>query len=40
MLSVTSATRVPPAKITEIKRFTPAEWAKAKAKDKLIAHAA
>jgi hypothetical protein len=32
--------RLPPAKITEIKAFTPAAWAKAKAKVKLFAQAA
>ena len=30
-------TRLPSAKLTEIKQFTPAAWAKAKAKEKLIA---
>ena len=33
-------TRLPAAKITEIKRFTPAGWAKARAKEKLLAQAA
>ena len=33
-------TRLPSAKITQIKQFTPSEWAKAKAKEKLIALAA
>ena len=33
-------TRLPAAKITEIKEFTPAAWAKAKAKEKLVAQAA
>ena len=33
-------TRLPSAKITEIKQFTPSEWARAKAKKKLIALAA
>ena len=32
--------RSPAAKITEIKQFTPAAWAKAKAKEKLVAQAA
>ena len=30
-------TRLPSAKITEIKQFTPAAWARAKAKEELIA---
>jgi hypothetical protein len=30
-------TRLPSAKITEIKQFTPTEWARAKAKEKLPA---
>ena len=33
-------TRLPAAKITEIKQFTPSEWARAKVKGKLIAQAA
>jgi hypothetical protein len=33
-------TRLPSAKITEIKQFTPRAWASAKAKEKLIALAA
>jgi hypothetical protein len=33
-------TRLPSAKITEIKQFTPAAWARAKAKEKWIALAA
>jgi transposase len=33
-------TRLPSAKITQIKGFTPAAWAKFKAKEKLIALAA
>jgi len=33
-------TRLPAAKITEIRQFTPAAWAKAKAKEKWIALAA
>jgi hypothetical protein len=33
-------TRLPAAKITEIKAFTPAAWAKAKGKDKSVAQAA
>jgi hypothetical protein len=33
-------TRLPLAKIMEIKQFTPAAWARAKAKEKLIALAA
>jgi hypothetical protein len=33
-------TRLPAAKITQIKRFTPSEWAKAKVKERLIALAA
>jgi hypothetical protein len=32
--------RLPAAKSTEIKQFTPAAWAKAKAKKKLVAQAA
>jgi len=32
--------RVPAAKITEIKAFTPAAWARAKAKEKMLAQAA
>ena len=31
---------LPPAKITEIKAFTPAAWAKANAKENVIAQAA
>jgi hypothetical protein len=30
-------TRLPAAKITQIKEFTPAAWAKAKAKDQVVA---
>jgi transposase len=33
-------TRLPAAKITEIKEFTPAVWAKAKAREKVVAQAA
>ena len=33
-------TRLPAAKITEIRAFTPAAWAKAKAKEKMVAEAA
>ena len=33
-------TRLPAAKITEIQQFTPAAWAKAKAKEKVLAQAA
>jgi hypothetical protein len=33
-------TRLPSAKITPIKEFTPAAWAKAKAKEKTVALAA
>ena len=33
-------TRLPAAKITQIKDFTPAAWAKANAKEKVIAQAA
>lgn len=33
-------TRLPAAKITQIKEFMPAAWAKAKAKEKLVAKAA
>jgi len=33
-------TRLPGAKITRIKEFTPAAWAKAKAKDQVLAQAA
>jgi len=33
-------TRIPAAKITQIKEFTPAAWAKAKAKEKMVAQAA
>jgi len=33
-------TRLPPAKIMEIQQFTPSEWARARAKEKLIALAA
>ena len=33
-------TRLPAAKITEIKRFTPAAWVRAKAKEKMVAQAA
>jgi len=33
-------TRLPAAKITQIKEFTPAAWAKAKANEKLLAQAA
>ena len=33
-------TRLPAAKITGIKQFTPAAWAKVKAKEKLVAQAA
>jgi hypothetical protein len=33
-------TRLPSAKITQIKEFTPAVWARAKAKEKLIDQAA
>jgi hypothetical protein len=33
-------TRLPAAKITQIKEFAPAVWAKAKAKEKLVAQAA
>jgi hypothetical protein len=32
-------TRLPSAKITEIKQFTPAAWARAKANEKLLATA-
>jgi len=32
-------THLPSAKITEIKQFTPAAWAKAKAKERLLAEA-
>jgi hypothetical protein len=34
------ATRLPAAKITEVKQFTPTVWAEAKAKDKFFAQAA
>ena len=33
-------TRLPAAKITQIKKFTPAAWAKVKMKDQLVAQAA
>ncbi len=33
-------TRLPAAKITEIKQFTPMAWAKPKAKEKLVTQAA
>jgi hypothetical protein len=33
-------TRLPAAKITQIKDFTPAGWAKARVKEKLVAQAA
>lgn len=33
-------TRLPGAKITQIKEFTPMEWARAKAKEKMVAQAA
>jgi hypothetical protein len=33
-------TRLPAAKLTEIKAFTPAVWTKAKAKEEVIAQAA
>jgi hypothetical protein len=33
-------TRLPAAKITEIKEFTPTAWAKVKAKEELVAEAA
>jgi hypothetical protein len=33
-------TRLPAAKITQINEFTPAAWAKAKAKEKVLAQAA
>ena len=33
-------TQLPAAKITQIKEFTPAAWAKAKAKEKVTAEAA
>jgi hypothetical protein len=33
-------TRLPAAKITQINEFTPAAWAKAKAREKLVAQAA
>jgi transposase len=33
-------TRLPAAKITEIKQFTPSQWAKAKAKDEPVIQAA
>jgi hypothetical protein len=33
-------THLPAARITEIKTFTPAAWAKAKVKEKLVAQAA
>jgi hypothetical protein len=32
-------TRLPAAKITQIKEFTPAAWAKAKAKEQVVAQA-
>jgi hypothetical protein len=32
--------RLPAAKVTQIKEFTPAAWAKAKTKEKLAAQAA
>ena len=32
--------RLPAAKITEIREFTPGAWAKAKAREKMIAEAA
>jgi hypothetical protein len=32
--------RLPAAKITQIKEFTPAAWAKAEAKEKVVARAA
>ena len=32
--------RLPGAKITQIREFTPAAWVKANAKDKLVVHAA
>jgi putative SOS response-associated peptidase YedK len=34
------STRLPAAKITQIKEFTPATWARAKAKEKILAQAA
>jgi len=37
---VPTAPRLPAAKITEIQLFTPAAWAKAKAKEKQITQAA
>jgi len=33
-------TRLPATKITQIKEFTPAAWAKAKAREKMFAQAA
>jgi transposase len=33
-------TRLPAAKITQIKEFTPAAWAKARAMEKVVAQAA
>jgi hypothetical protein len=33
-------TRVPAAKITQIKEFTPAAWAKVKTKEEVVAQAA
>jgi len=33
-------TRLPTAKITQIKEFTPTAWAKPKAKEKMVAQAA
>jgi transposase len=33
-------TRLPAAKITKIKEFTPAAWAKARMKEKMVAQAA
>jgi hypothetical protein len=33
-------TRLPAAKITQIKKFTPAAWARAKANEKMVAQAA
>jgi len=33
-------TRLPAAKITQIKEFTPAAWARAKAREKLVAQGA
>jgi hypothetical protein len=33
-------TRLPSAKITEIRRFTPAAWAKAQAKENVVVEAA